>query len=157
MLVVLRPCSIAVWVSVAAALSAAPALAQSAANGSKNFRTPATVPNYFSNEAGPMQGPSSETQRGPLYPSQTATEPAPHVPVAEYRGREHVAMAVPRAVRGHRGAPAPQAHHVAVHGRVPNKVVSRGTGHSHAVQTAHATHAVSRPTHVTTVHHRGRV
>ncbi len=46
---------IALWLSVMAVLSGEPALAETG-NGSKNFRPPASVPNYFSNEAGPMLG-----------------------------------------------------------------------------------------------------
>ena len=64
---------VALWLSVMAAVTGEPALAETG-NGTKNFRPPATVPNYFSNEAGPMLGGPAESRRVDLYPN-PATAP----------------------------------------------------------------------------------
>jgi hypothetical protein len=130
-------------------------------NGSKNFSTPQTVPNYFSNEAGPMLGPASETQRGPLYMGQTygSLQPAaPSRPVAAVGApsyRQRVAMAEPRGrlIRGRRLVP----HHVAVHGHSVTRVAAHGSVRMHTAYVArhasHASHAVGKATtRVSTVH-----
>jgi hypothetical protein len=151
---------------IAAALLGGPAFAADTGNGSKNFRTPTAVPNYFSNEGGPMIGGPAESRRGELYPSQTASGgPRPEEPVAAPalapRGRQHFAMAVPRGgalrgrlVRGRRGALVPR--HVAVHGRASYRAAAHGIGRSHSVHTARATHSAGRTTRVSNAHHHAR-
>jgi hypothetical protein len=163
---------------MAAALFAGAALAADTSSGSKNFAVPTTVPNYFSNESGPMIGGAAETRRGELYSGQ-AQPVRPSAPVATAapaqattlatvtaatpRQRQHIAMAEPRGrlVRGHYAAPA-LAHRIAAHGRMPAHVASRGGSHvTHVVSrvtTTHAagrpaTHAVSKTTRVTSAHH----
>jgi len=155
------------FLGLAAILTAGEARAADTGNGSKNFSTPQTVPNYFSNEAGPMMGPASETQRGPLYMGQTygqLQQPAAArtaVAVEPPRYREHVAFAVPRVrlVRGRGGRVVP--HHVIVRGRPVYRFVTRGSLHSHTAYVAH--HAAHRPvahashtTRVSSSHRRGR-
>jgi hypothetical protein len=144
-----------VWFGVFAVLASVPALAADTGNGSKNFRTPNTVPNYFSNEAGPLLGPTVETQRGPIYPSQTPSQPPPPVPTAAFRGREHLAIAVPHLTRG-RHAPQLYAHHVAIHGRIRGPVVAHGGARGHLVHNALVTRPVSKATRVNTAHHHAR-
>ena len=76
------------FVGLATALIAGEAQAADTGNGSKNFSAPQSVPNYFSNEAGPMQGPASETQRGPIYMGQTygaLQQPRPAAAAVEVR------------------------------------------------------------------------
>jgi hypothetical protein len=156
----------ALWLGVVGALVAGPGLAADTGNGSKNFRTPTTVPNYFSNEAGPMIGGTAETQRGPLYPAQTASSPAPvqQVPAyyaAEPRPRQHIAMAVPhgRWVRGRYNARynAPAAHHVSVHGRRGTyRVEARSVGRIHSVSAGRTSRTISRSAHVTSMHRHAR-
>jgi len=143
---------ITVWFGIMIVLAGAPALAADTGNGSKNFRTPSTVPNYFSNEAGPLLGPAVETQRGPIYPSQTSREPPPQVPTAEFRGRQHVAIAVPR---GRHGAPI-YAHHVAIHGRIRGPVVAQGATRGHSVHNAMVARPVSKAMRLNTAHRHGR-
>lgn len=167
---------IAVWLGVAAAPFGEPALAAGAGDGSKNFSVPSSVPNYFSNEAGPMIGGAAETRRGPLYsgqavaarpPRQTATA-AIAAPV-----RQHIAMAVPRGrlIRGRHRAPT-LSHHAVLHGRAPahaaaqrrphvTHVASRTTVHAHARSTTHTasksrTHTASKTKQVAKVQHRAR-
>ena len=143
-----RPRRLAFYVCLAAALLVGPAWAADTGNGSKNFSTPKTVPNYFSNEAGPMLGPTSETQRGPLYMSQTygAMQSAGSPPVAAPAYHQHIAMAEPRGrlIRGRGGRLVP--HHVAVHGRVVTRVAAHGSLRSHTAYTGHVRHA-SRTSH----------
>jgi hypothetical protein len=150
---------IALLVGLAAALVAGPALAADTGNGSKNFRVPNSVPNYFSNEAGPMMGPAAETRRGEIYANQTAQVPqaAPAVAAAPPRARQHVAMAEPRgqAIRGRRGASV-VAHHVAVHGRSVTRVVAHGSSRAHSTHVAAKTRAVSKTTRVSSSHRRAR-
>src|SRR5258707_9459741 len=68
---------IALWLSVMAVLTSEPALAETG-NGSKNFRVPGSVPNYFSNEAGPMLGGPAESRRVCLYPNPATSPPHLH-------------------------------------------------------------------------------
>jgi hypothetical protein len=156
-----RPRVAALCVGIIAAFTGDAALAADTGNGSKNFRTPTTVPNFFSNEAGPMIGGAAETQRSPLYSNQTASSAAPAQPAAPSyaaapQTRQHIAMAVPhgRALRG-RGAPL-AAHHVAVHGRAAYRVEAHNVGRAHSVHAVAASHTVSRPTHVTSSHRHAR-
>jgi hypothetical protein len=170
---------LAFWLSVAALFLAAPALAADTASGSKNFRPPTTVPNYFSNEGGPMIGGSAESRRSELYTSTPAATRAPvaSIAAAAPRYRQHVAMVVPRGSAAHdrrraptsvhRGAPAPihrgasasSIHRVAAHGHAPAHVVSRGG--SRITHVAHAAgrisaHTASKTTRVTSAHHHAR-
>jgi antitoxin (DNA-binding transcriptional repressor) of toxin-antitoxin stability system len=138
-------------------------MAGETANGSKNFRAPASVPNYFSNEAGPLEGPAAETRRGPLYPSQTAEAPAEATRAfaAAPPVRQHIAMAEPRGrlIRGRRGERF-VAHHVTVHGRPVYRVAAHGSSHGRieyiasrrriehvASSRARIEHVASRSTH----------
>jgi hypothetical protein len=138
---------------LAAIVAAGPAPAADTGNGSKNFSTPRSVPNYFSNEAGPMLGPAYETQRGPLYMSQTYGMPSQaaarvEAPVARVeapvapRYRQRVAMAEPRGrvIRGRRGERV-VARHVAVHGRSMTRLAAYGSSRGR-----------SRPVHVASAH-----
>jgi hypothetical protein len=154
----LRSAGIAVWLSVMTALFAGPALAGNTGNGSKNFSAPNSVPNYFSNEAGPMIGGAAESRRGELYPGQAAASPPQPAAVAAVpQIRQRVAMAVPRgpAVRG-RGTSV-VAHHVAVHGRSTARVAAQGKGHSHVVYASSRTsHTATKTTRVSNTHHHAR-
>ena len=159
-----RPRRIAFCACLAAVLIAGQARAADTGNGSKNFSTPNSVPNYFSNEAGPMLGPASETQRGSLYMKQTygSARPPAAPAVAEVpRYRQHVAMAEPRGrlIRGRGGRLVP--HHIAVHGRTVTRVAAHGSLRTHtAYARSHASHAaghaVSRATRVSVSHRRAR-
>jgi hypothetical protein len=149
----------AIAVVLTAVLGTGPALAADTGNGSKNFSVPSSVPNYFSNEAGPMLGPAAETRRGELYSNQTAQAPQATAPVAAapYRGRQHIAMAEPRGrvIRGRRGMPV-VAHHVTVHGRTVTRVVAHGSSHTRATHIAvGSTHAVTK-TRVSSTHRHAR-
>lgn len=152
---------------VAAALLGGPALAADTGNGSKNFRTPSAVPNYFSNEGGPLVGGAAESRRGELYPSQTASggpqpaeraaSPAPAPVWAQTpRARQHFAMAVPHGhtLHGRRGLLVPR--HVAVHGRATSHLAAHGTLRGRSVHAVRASHSSARTTRVGATHHRGR-
>jgi hypothetical protein len=162
-----RPRRIGFFLGLIAVLTAVQARAADTGNGSKNFTVPRTVPNYFSNEAGPMLGPTSETQRGPLYMNQTyGTSQAA---VAAPRYRQHLAMAEPRGrlIRG-RGGRVLAAHHVIVHGRAVTRVAAHGSAREHhayaatrTTYTGRAAHSgsgrtMSRSTRVSSSHHRAR-
>lgn len=163
------PRRISLLLGLAAVAAASPAPAADTGNGSKNFSPPHSVPNYFSNEAGPMVGPASETQRGPLYMSQTyGTPPAAArvmapAPVARVeapatpRYRQRVAMAEPRGrvIRGRRGERV-VARHVAVHGRSVTRVAAHGSRSGHAVHVASHRHGGARTTRVSSSHRRAR-
>jgi hypothetical protein len=151
------------------------ALAAGPANGSKNFDVPRSVPNYFSNESGPMIGGAAETQRGPLYSGQTAAvpAPAPAIAAAPMRARQHIAMAEPRGrfIRGRHDVPA-YVHRAASRGWAPPHLAARGNSRvAHAAgrvatrtvsrTTVHtvshtAAHTANRTTRVVSAHHRGR-
>jgi hypothetical protein len=145
-----RPWSVAFWLSVSVALAGVPALAADTGNGSKNFATPSSVPNFFSNEAGPMLGGAAESQRGQLYSSQTAslprqqeTAPASRPetrPLAVAHGRSHAAS---RKTADRR--------HVATRTRANGHVASHVA--SRQVDT-HSKHAANKPTHVGSTHHQ---
>jgi hypothetical protein len=167
---------IAFCLTFAAALLSGPAFAAESRNGSKNFDVPTSVPNYFSNEAGPMIGGATETRRGPLYSSQSyagAAQPvarAATARVAPLPARQHIAMAEPRgrALRGrhaeaanvHRGASA-NIHHAVAHGRAPmHLAVRRRAEHVRVVHAAHAgrrtEHAARRTVHAAAGHRHAR-
>jgi len=168
-----RPRRVGLFLGLVVALTAVEARAADTGNGSKNFTAPRSVPNYFSNEAGPMLGPSSETQRGPFYMNQTYGTPTQaqraFATSPSWQAREHVAMAEPhgRLIRMHGRRVV--AHHVIVHGRT--RVVAHGSSYSHReyhrVSASHyaahenhharatlATRASSRTAHITTSHRR---
>src|SRR5215469_6820609 len=97
-----RPWRIALLCGLVVALVAPETRAADTGEGSKNFSVPGSVPNYFSNEAGPLQGPASETRRGPLYVNQTYDTSPAAAAVDGPRARQHIAMAEPRGrlIRG---------------------------------------------------------
>jgi len=140
---------IALWLSVMAVIVGGPALAETG-NGSKNFRVPASVPNYFSNEAGPMMGGPAESRRVDLYPNPATaprqldtvtTSPWPRSrQAATGHGRMHLAA----HTRGGR-------YPVAARGRTRTHIAGRGGPPSHA---KHA--GVSHTTRVSSTHHRAR-
>jgi hypothetical protein len=147
-----------------AGLVAGPAFAADTANGSKNFRAPPSVPNFFSNEAGPMLGPAVETQRGVIYSGQPVAAIRDPTGITAARARQHIAMAEPRGrlIRGRHDGPV-VAHHVAVHGRPTYHVATHGSSRSHTTYVsagprrpaaAHSTRTISRTTRVSV--HRGR-
>jgi hypothetical protein len=156
-----RPRRVMLLLGVAAALITGEARAADTGNGSKNFNVPQTVPNYFSNEAGPMQGPASETQRGPLYMGQTygalqqqaaTTTAAIEAP----RYRQRVAFAAPRG-RLIRGGGRVVPHHVIVHGRLVYRTVTRSSAHTHTAYAAHGpTIHASHTTRFSSSHRRAR-
>ena len=126
------------------------ACAADTGNGSKNFHAPSTVPNYFSNEAGPVLGGAAESRRGELYMSQTYGTPRA---AAISSPRQRIAMVEPRGrlvrTRGVRLV----AHHAAVHGRQVTRGAAHGSVHSHlsgrSAQAARAvTHSSGRSSHV---------
>jgi hypothetical protein len=138
-----RTWQIALWLGAAVAFITAPAHAADTGNGSKNFRVPTSVPNYFSNEAGPLLGPTSETQRGPLYANGPVAVP-PRAVTSFVAGRpvirQQVAFADPhiRILRGRRGERI-VAHHVVVRGRPVYRVVAHGGSERHIVRVAATT------------------
>src|ERR1700681_1733656 len=92
---------LAVFVAFAAALAFAPLDARAAPPGSKNFTSPAYVPNYFSSEAGSFQG-NATGRAGPTGAGPGFAAPAPRRTVAvASRGvsRYHAARAA--QARGH--------------------------------------------------------
>jgi hypothetical protein len=161
-----RPRRIALWLGLAAAFFCMQARAADTSAGSRNFSAPTSVPNYFSNEAGPLRGPSSETQRGPLYMNQTYGTPQPAartVAVVVPHGRQHIAMAEPRgrSIRGRvasgkRGRVV-AAHRPAAHGRPIYHAVAHVAARGHVEHVVARTHAIVRkPTSVSTAHHHAR-
>jgi hypothetical protein len=66
----LRRKALALGVALAVAVAGAPANAVEAPSGSKNFTPPRDVPNYFSNESGPLRGGatarSTQSETGPI-------------------------------------------------------------------------------------------
>lgn len=165
-----RPWRIALLLGLAAAFVAHQARAADTSAGSKNFNVPTTVPNYFSNESGPLQGPASETRRGPLYSAGgVAEEPqaTARVVATAPRGRQHIAMAEPRgrAIRGrvayNRHGRAAVERHVAAHGRPVHHAVAHANTRGrveHVVARGRTiihktTHVSSKTTHVSSVRH----
>jgi hypothetical protein len=157
-----RPRWALLFLGAALAFSAGEAQAADTGNGSKNFSVPQSVPNYFSNEAGPMQGAASETQRGAIYMGQTygqLQQPVarPAVVAEAPRYRQRIAFAAPRGrlIRG-RGAVVP--HHVIVHGRAAYRIVTRGSMHAHTAYVARGrvTHASHTTTRFSSSHRRAR-
>jgi hypothetical protein len=157
-----RPRRIALLIGLVAAFVAVEARAAETGNGSKNFSVPASVPNYFSNEAGPLQGPASETQRGQLYGAAAAPQAA-RVAAEAPRARQHVAMAEPRgrlihgrAAYDRRGRTMASNHAVA-HGRPISHAAAHAVARGHAERVAaHAHSVVRRPTQVSSARHHAR-
>ena len=159
-----RPAFIALWLSLMAALSASLALAADTGNGSKNFHAPASVPNYFSNEAGPMLGGAAETRRGELYggaapAAAAAGAPRSHVAVASVPQRAaRVAVGRSRTRGGHEArtprklaaAPAKPGAHAAARTTSNAHVAARATTRTSA------SHATAKTTKVGSNHRRGR-
>jgi len=143
---------IAFWLGVAVAVAGGPARAADTGNGSKNFHTPSSVPNYFSNEAGPMLGGPAESQRGQLYPSQTVGDPRPAEAVAAPPAHPPIRRIVTAHGRVHLASRTPvDRRHVAT--RVgPHRRLAGG----HASAGAHARHAATRATHTGVAHKRAR-
>jgi hypothetical protein len=124
------------------------------------------VPNYFSNEAGPVLGGAAESRRGELYSGQAAaaavqprTTQVAAVPAPAPAYRQHVAMAEPRGRMIRTRGAAPVAHHVTVHGRQVVRVSAQGSTRSHVAvsRTSHSGSArvvpVSRAAPVSSHHH----
>lgn len=172
-----RPRRITLVFGVIVAFVVGPACAAETGNGSKNFNVPTSVPNYFSNEAGPLQGPASEMRRGPLYSAGTAAEvpqaSARTVAVVIPHSRQHIVMVVPRGrlVRGRvaydRRGHALASYHAAAHGRPVSRVVARTAGRGHVAHVAASRGrfehiaarphtVVHRPTQVSSAHRHGR-
>jgi hypothetical protein len=156
-----RPASIALWLSLTAALSASPALAADTGNGSKNFHAPASVPNYFSNEAGPMLGGAAETRRGELYggAAPAAGAPRSHVAVASVPQRAaRVAVGRSRARGGHEARTARKLAAAPV--KPSARASAHATSNAHAAARAttrtSASHATAKTTKVGSNHRRGR-
>jgi hypothetical protein len=130
--------------------------------GSKNFSAPGSVPNYFSNEAGPLQGPASETRRGPLYTNQTYGTPPAAAAVVVPRTRQHIAMAEPRGrlIRArvaykHRGRFA--EHRTMVHGPRVYRAVAHDRSRGRVEHVSARAHTiVHRTMRVNGAHRRGR-
>lgn len=130
--------------------------------GAKNFSVPGSVPNYFSNEAGPLQGPASEMRRGPLYTNQTyGTSPAAAAVVVP-RTRQHIAMAEPRGrlIHGrlaykHRGRFA--EHRTVVRSRRVYRAVAHDRSRGRVEHVSARAHTiVHRTTRVSGAHRGGR-
>jgi len=133
---------------VLAALTAGAALdAVAAPPGSKNFTAPASVPNYFSNEAGSFRGDA--TARAAQSGAPTLAAPAPHsrVAAASHRiGRHHAggtakARGHVRLARGKAGAHRQLAR--ARHGGAVHATAAR-SARSAAPRMAHAQHGPAR-------------
>jgi hypothetical protein len=122
---------------VIAAAATSPAGAAEAPPGSKNFNSPGSVPNYFSNEAAPFVA-SPNPHPAPAEPAPAAVAPAPEratpLVVSPYARPHPVRTAQPV-----RGRPARSAR-VATARRHPAAAVST-RGHAPA-RTAHAARAV---------------
>jgi len=158
---------IALCLGLLGALAAGSSHAADTGNGSKNFRTPTSVPNYFSNEAGPLLGPTSETRRGPLYSSDAPAlpaQPASRVTAQAPRARQHIAMAEPRGrlVRGRSGLRL-YVRHVAVHGHTVYHPAAHGSSRARAVHGVSKArfvggvhHTAGKARHTSIVHHHGR-
>ncbi len=156
-----RPASSAFWLSLTAAFFGPPALAADTGNGSKNFHAPASVPNYFSNEAGPMLGGAAETRRGELYGGVAPAAPAAGAP------RSHVAVAsVPQRAarvvagrsRARGGHEAPSHRKLAAAPAKPGAHAAARTTQAAARATTRtsASHATAKTTKVGSNHRRGR-
>jgi hypothetical protein len=156
-----RPWRIALLFGLVVAFVAPETRGADTSAGSKNFSAPGSVPNYFSNEAGPLQGPTSETRRGPLYMNQTyGTSPAAAA-VAVPRARQHIAMAEPRGrlIRG-RGAykhGGRSAGYRVVHGRRVYHAVAHAHSRGRVEHVSARAHTIAHSTtRVSSAHHRGR-
>jgi hypothetical protein len=157
-----RPWRIALLFGLVVAFVAPQTRGADTSAGSKNFSAPGSVPNYFSNEAGPLQGPASETRRGPLYSNQAySTSPAAAAVVAP-RARQRIAMAEPRGrlIRGrvayrHRGRFA--GHRTVVYGRRVYRAVAHARSRGRVEHVSAPAHTIGhRTTRVSGAHRHGR-
>ena len=91
---------VAAGLAIAAAAAVPSAVAEPPA-GSRNFTPPAVVPNYFSNESGPVLGTPAVRPAEPA-PAPAAAAPAPPPPMAVERPpeRRHVVRYVKPPDRG---------------------------------------------------------
>lgn len=163
-----RPASIVLWLSLMAALFGPPALAADTGNGSKNFHAPAAVPNYFSNEAGPIIGGAAETRRGELYGAAAPAAGASrsHVAVASVPQRAARVAAGRSRTRGrheaHSTRKSAAAHPklAAAHTKPRAHAAAHTTANAHAAARAttraSASHATAKTTKVGSNHRRGR-
>jgi hypothetical protein len=105
---------------LAGALSGTPAAAFETPLGNKNFMTPSSVPNYFSNEAAPF-GRASQSAMPGADRFNTATAPIPmsRTPAAASRAASNESVTVGRArYRGKSAASRSSRSHVrTAHGR----------------------------------------
>jgi hypothetical protein len=100
------------WLLLAAA--SVPAAAQAPAAGTKNFDPPNSVPNYFSNEAGPFRGGAgAETTYSSSGPAVVPSTP-----------RERVAAAPGRSAPHHAARAGRRVHLAHAHGR-PSRHAAR--------------------------------
>jgi hypothetical protein len=163
--IVTRPWGAVAWLSIIAVLAGVPALAADAPNGSRNFRPPPTVPNYFSNEAGPMLGGPAETRRGELYPDPNRPPP-PTLPSPARRGPTHVATVIHGRVHyvapPHRVGPVAGRHFVAgprvaphVAGHMTPRIVSHVAVHVAPRVAAHPGPVNRTALPARTIHKRG--
>ena len=149
---------IALLFGLAAAFAAHGTRAADTSAGSKNFNPPGSVPNYFSNEAGPLRGAASETQRGPLYMNQTYGTPQAAAVAAAPRGRQHIAMAVPRGrwihgrVAYERRGRVVAGHRIETRGHATSHAVTHGRGRVERVAVRAHT-IVHKATRVSSAHH----
>jgi hypothetical protein len=165
-----RRLATAVSMAVITALAVGSAVAADGSSGSKNFTAPAAVPNYFSNESGPMLGgkadsrvvdppnvssvvPAPPQSRVPAaissapassYPAAASSSSAPPSSYRAAKGYSRGHYTSHYASRGHRGAP-PTGRHFAI---------ARTKGGSHVVATRTA-HATSRRAAKQTTHRAG--
>src|SRR5438045_3637855 len=102
----------AIFGCLALVAAAAPALAVEPTPGSKNFQPPNSVPNYFSNEAGPFRGgagaETTYSSSGPMVvspyaPARVAAAPSRSARHQVARGKSRTRLAQARA-RSHRHA-----------------------------------------------------
>jgi len=126
----------AVALCLTVALAIRPAGAAEAPPGSKNFNSPGSVPNYFSNEAAPFVA-SPNPHPAPAEPAPAAAAPAPEratpVVVSPYPRLHPV-----RTARTVRGRPARSARATTARRHTAAAVSTRGRA---PARTAHAQRA----------------
>jgi hypothetical protein len=131
---------IALSLCVIVALAAAPAAAMDKTSGSRNFTPPASVPNYFSNESGPMLGGRADS-RVVDPPNVSAVVPPP--PQSLRAATVSPAATSPRmpssrSAKGHGRVRQASAHHgrssrqhvVGAHGKARTHVASARSAHA---------------------------
>jgi hypothetical protein len=149
---VMRHWPVALWLSAVVAFLGGSAFADSTGNGSKNFRVPPSVPNYFSNEAGPMLGGPAESRRVDLYPNPAIAprQPDSAATTSPWPRTRHIATGHARV---HIAAHTRIGRHpvTAARGHTPTRVAARGGSPSHAKHPG-----PSHTTRVSSSHHRAR-